>query len=106
MLGKLYIKTLPHLAPSEIQQFSRPSKVSPTLFLPAHKSHSLIAKSNSIMESPSSTTTSSAKAESLIGALEQYGQGDYIGESISQLEHCLQAAHQARKSGRKPARHE
>lgn len=26
------------------------------------------------------------KAEALIGALEKYGQGDYIGESISQLE--------------------
>jgi predicted HD phosphohydrolase len=35
------------------------------------------------------------KAETLIDALERYGQGDYIGESISQLEHCLQAAHQA-----------
>lgn len=39
------------------------------------------------------------KAEALIGALEKYGQGDYIGESISQLEHCLQAAHQAHKAG-------
>ncbi|KAJ5513125.1 hypothetical protein N7463_002677 [Penicillium fimorum] len=38
------------------------------------------------------------KAEALIGALEKYGQGDYIGESISQLEHCLQAAHQAHKA--------
>ncbi|KAK4870240.1 hypothetical protein LT330_005294 [Penicillium expansum] len=38
------------------------------------------------------------KAEALIGALEKYGQGDYIGESISQLEHCLQAAHQAQKA--------
>jgi predicted HD phosphohydrolase len=38
------------------------------------------------------------KAEALIGALEKYGQGDYIGESISQLEHCLQAAHQASKA--------
>ncbi|KAJ5192021.1 uncharacterized protein N7498_011006 [Penicillium cinerascens] len=99
VLGNLYIKTLPHLAPTDLSQFSRLFKVSPTLFRSAHKPHSLIAKSNSIMESPSSSTTSSAKAESLIGALEQYGQGDYIGESISQLEHCLQAAHQARKSG-------
>ncbi|CAI7635975.1 unnamed protein product [Penicillium pancosmium] len=41
----------------------------------------------------------SVRADSLISALEQYGQGDYIGESISQLEHCLQAAHQAQKSG-------
>jgi predicted HD phosphohydrolase len=38
------------------------------------------------------------KAETLIGDLEKYGQGDYIGESISQLEHCLQAAHQAHKA--------
>ncbi|CAI7571264.1 unnamed protein product [Penicillium palitans] len=38
------------------------------------------------------------KAEALIGALEKHGQGDYIGESISQLEHCLQAAHQAHKA--------
>lgn len=39
VLGKFYIKALPHLAPTEIQQFSLPSKVSPTLFLRAHKSH-------------------------------------------------------------------
>lgn len=52
------------------------------------------------------SSSSSAKAETLIGALEQYGQGDYIGESISQLEHCLQAAHQASKSGKEPARFE
>ncbi|KAJ5642000.1 hypothetical protein N7490_006000 [Penicillium lividum] len=45
------------------------------------------------------STIPSTKAESLITALEQYGQGDYIGESISQLEHCLQAANQARQSG-------
>ncbi|KAL2865982.1 uncharacterized protein BJX67DRAFT_356895 [Aspergillus lucknowensis] len=38
------------------------------------------------------------KAEYLIKSLEDYGQGDYIGESISQLEHSLQAAHQAQKS--------
>lgn len=38
-------------------------------------------------------------ALNIIAALEQYGQGDYIGESISQLEHSLQAAHQARISG-------
>ncbi|KAF9893030.1 hypothetical protein FE257_012441 [Aspergillus nanangensis] len=39
------------------------------------------------------------KAEYLVKALEEYGQGDYIGEAISQLEHCLQAANQAQKSG-------
>jgi Predicted HD phosphohydrolase len=52
------------------------------------------------------SSSSSAKAETLVSALEQYGQGDYIGESISQLEHCLQAAHQASKSGSDPARYE
>lgn len=45
----------------------------------------------------------SVRADALVSALEQYGQGDYIGESISQLEHCLQAAHQAQKSGRRCA---
>ncbi|KAJ5524007.1 hypothetical protein N7494_010657 [Penicillium frequentans] len=45
------------------------------------------------------TNSPSAKAEALIASLEQYGQGDYIGESISQLEHCLQAANQARDTG-------
>ncbi|KAJ5948082.1 hypothetical protein N7466_001097 [Penicillium verhagenii] len=43
--------------------------------------------------------TPSTTAETLITALEQYGQGDYIGESISQLEHCLQAANQAHEAG-------
>ncbi|KAJ5603395.1 hypothetical protein N7537_006351 [Penicillium hordei] len=38
------------------------------------------------------------KAKALIGTLEKYGQGDYIGESICQLEHCLQAVHQAHKA--------
>ncbi|OJI85337.1 hypothetical protein ASPTUDRAFT_41553 [Aspergillus tubingensis CBS 134.48] len=42
------------------------------------------------------------KATYLVTSLEEYGQGDYIGESISQLEHCLQAAHQAQKSGASP----
>ncbi|KAJ5626456.1 hypothetical protein N7528_003883 [Penicillium herquei] len=41
----------------------------------------------------------SVKAQLLIGSLEKYGKGDYIGESISQLEHCLQAANSARQSG-------
>ncbi|PKX92236.1 HD domain-containing protein [Aspergillus novofumigatus IBT 16806] len=39
------------------------------------------------------------KANRLIDCLEQHGQGDYIGESISQLEHSLQAAHRAKKAG-------
>jgi predicted HD phosphohydrolase len=46
-----------------------------------------------------SSQNASQTAESLVAALEKYGQGDYIGESISQLEHCLQAAHQAKLSG-------
>ncbi|KAJ6110908.1 hypothetical protein N7486_003143 [Penicillium sp. IBT 16267x] len=45
------------------------------------------------------TTSPTAKAEALIASIEQYGQGDYIGESISQLEHFLQAANQAREAG-------
>lgn len=40
------------------------------------------------------------KAGALVNSLERYGQGDYIGESISQLEHCLQAAHQAQRTGK------
>ncbi|KAF3404611.1 Uncharacterized protein DPV78_003358 [Talaromyces pinophilus] len=43
-----------------------------------------------------------AVAKSLLAVLEKYGQGDYIGESISQLEHSLQAAHQARQAGKFP----
>ena len=31
--------------------------------------------------------------------LEQHGQGDYIGGAISQLEHCLQVADQAKRAG-------
>ncbi|RMJ28305.1 HD domain-containing protein [Aspergillus sp. HF37] len=46
--------------------------------------------------------TATQKADTLISALEQYGQGDYIGEPISQLEHCLQAAHQARNNDANP----
>ncbi|KAJ5462093.1 uncharacterized protein N7458_003645 [Penicillium daleae] len=43
--------------------------------------------------------TPAERAALLVNALEQHGQGDYIGESINQLEHSLQAADQARKSG-------
>lgn len=46
-----------------------------------------------------SLPTPSERAEYLIKSLEDHGQGDYIGESINQLEHSLQAAHQAQKSG-------
>jgi predicted HD phosphohydrolase len=35
----------------------------------------------------------------LIQLLEERGTGDYIGESISQLEHCLQCANFGQKSG-------
>ncbi|KAJ3807031.1 hypothetical protein F5876DRAFT_90775 [Lentinula aff. lateritia] len=34
----------------------------------------------------------------LFGILEEYGEGDYIGESISQIEHCLQAAYCAKQA--------
>ena len=44
--------------------------------------------------------TPAERAELLVNALEHHGQGDYIGESINQLEHSLQAAHQARNSGK------
>ncbi|KAH8805296.1 hypothetical protein F5884DRAFT_443874 [Xylogone sp. PMI_703] len=46
-----------------------------------------------------SNTEALQKAESLVATLEKHGQGDYIGESISQLEHSLQAAHLAQKAG-------
>ncbi|KAL3495043.1 hypothetical protein BJX62DRAFT_233695 [Aspergillus germanicus] len=42
------------------------------------------------------------QASYLIILLENHGQGDYIGESMNQLEHSLQAAHQAQKSGARP----
>jgi predicted HD phosphohydrolase len=45
------------------------------------------------------------RASYLINLLDEHGQGDYIGESINQLEHSLQAAHQAQKSGMSTAAH-
>ena len=39
------------------------------------------------------------KSRHIIRLLEEHGQDDYIGEAISQLEHCLQAADQARRAG-------
>ena len=39
------------------------------------------------------------KSQHIVHLLEQHGQGDYIGEAISQLEHCLQAADQAKRAG-------
>lgn len=40
------------------------------------------------------------RAQMIGKSLEHYGKGVYIGESISQLEHCLQVAHQAQKAGK------
>ena len=39
-------------------------------------------------------------AQDLITLLEERGTGDYIGESISQLEHSLQCAHYAKQAGK------
>lgn len=38
-------------------------------------------------------------ADDLIRLLEERGAGDYIGENISQLEHCLQCAYFGRQAG-------
>lgn len=43
--------------------------------------------------------TAGWKSQHIIHLLEERGQDDYIGEDISQLEHCLQAAHQAKRAG-------
>lgn len=43
-------------------------------------------------------TTPQQTASSLVHMLNTRGQGDYIGEAISQLEHSLQAAHLAKSS--------
>ena len=42
--------------------------------------------------------TASEKSGHIIRLLEEHGQDDYIGEDISQLEHCLQAADQAKRA--------
>jgi hypothetical protein len=44
-------------------------------------------------------TNSSKTTNDLIQLLEDRGTSDYIGESITQLEHCLQCAHRASRSG-------
>lgn len=44
-------------------------------------------------------TTPEEKITSLWKILRENGTSDYIGESISQLEHCLQAAYHAKQSG-------
>lgn len=52
------------------------------------------------MESTTSNAlTSREKSRHMIRLLEERGQDDYIGEDISQLEHCLQAADQAKRAG-------
>lgn len=49
----------------------------------------------------SKASTAAEKSRHVIRLLEKRGQDDYIGEDISQLEHCLQAANQARQAGSK-----
>jgi hypothetical protein len=59
-----------------------------------------------VMSSPIRGRTSRAEtiAQDLITLLEERGTGDYIGESISQLEHSLQCAHYAKQAGSYPLR--
>ncbi|MCJ1457188.1 hypothetical protein MMC28_007555 [Mycoblastus sanguinarius] len=45
------------------------------------------------------TESPEEQSRHIISLLEERGQGDYIGEAISQLEHCLQAASQAKQAG-------
>ncbi|CAF9918042.1 MAG: hypothetical protein ALECFALPRED_000481 [Alectoria fallacina] len=47
----------------------------------------------------SNAHTACETSRHIVCLLEEHGQGDYIGEDISQLEHCLQAAHQAKRAG-------
>lgn len=51
---------------------------------------------------PSHSQTPADKSASLIALLEHNGQGDYIGERISQLEHSLQCAHLAARASSSP----
>jgi hypothetical protein len=48
---------------------------------------------------PPQSTSPRQITDNLIQLLEQSGTGDYIGESISQLEHSLQCANFGLKSG-------
>lgn len=48
---------------------------------------------------PSKSQEPHERAVALLRLLEDNSQGDYIGESISQLEHSLQCAHLAVKAG-------
>lgn len=47
----------------------------------------------------SKVLTPGEKSRHIIRLLEERGQDDYIGEDISQLEHCLQAADNATRAG-------
>jgi len=49
--------------------------------------------------SPAVLSTPDAITDYLISLLEERGTGDYIGESISQLEHSLQCAHYGLQAG-------
>lgn len=51
------------------------------------------------MPLPSRTQPPAERAAALVRLMEENAQGDYIGESISQLEHSLQCAHLAAKAG-------
>jgi len=53
------------------------------------------------MSSPCRSKSAFAEtvSQNIIKLLEERGIGDYIGESISQLEHCLQCAHFAVQAG-------
>jgi hypothetical protein len=76
---------------------SPPSRIS-TTFRPSPTTAKLSSGRSHPTTMEHQTPTERAKA--LVSALEEHGQGDYIGESINQLEHSLQAADQARKSGK------
>lgn len=52
------------------------------------------------MQVPLKTQPPAERANALVRLMEENAQGDYIGESISQLEHSLQCAHLAAKAGK------
>ena len=49
---------------------------------------------------PSPEQSPADRASALVKLVDENAQGDYIGESISQLEHSLQAARLAARSGK------
>ena len=53
------------------------------------------------MQLPSRAQPPAERAAALVRLMEENAQGDYIGESISQLEHSLQCAHLAAKAGKR-----